>query len=445
MSRPLAALCLVALLAPATAFAHALESLRDVAFHPNDANTFVATYSEGGGGLLITHDHGQSFQLLCTAATTGRPEGNSAPPLAVMTGDGHLLVGTFRGLFRDDGHACNFQPVSELRDLYVWRLLNDPDDPSVVYALTSSGSGADNAAFRSRDNGASWSAIGSPEVAFFQNLSIAKPPDGIRRMSLSVCKLRMPGEDCSLRVSTDEGLSFTTLPLPEALSLTVLGFDRQNPARIYAVGDGPGVGESALALFVNDNAGSLDGWKNLAPLAELGTFSLPAEGGLWLVDPSAKCLLHVSSDGALTQAAGATCFVVNPYTGEHLLCEGWRMAQASPTGASLGGAVLDMNSVAALVACGPGFDVTALCTDQLIVGWCEVSHFPSAPFCGHVLEPLPKDAGVPVLDAGVAASPDSGCQTHRGGSAVWSLLLALALRGLRRGDRHRDQAVREAA
>ncbi|HEX5655604.1 MAG TPA: hypothetical protein VFX59_00345, partial [Polyangiales bacterium] len=428
-------------IAPSAVHAHALESLRDVAFHPTDASALVVSYAEGGGGLLISRDHGRSFQLLCTSAITGRPESNAAPPLVLLSGDGHLLVGTFRGLFRDDGHGCNFQRVPELADGYVWQLVNDPDDPAVVYALTASGGGASNAALRSRDNGASWSPISPPEPAFFQNLRIEKQADGTRRMLLSVCKpaTATTVEACELRSSLDEGMTFSVLALPPELSLTVLGTDVVNPMRLYAVGDGPVV-VSALALFINDSAGAPSEWKTAAKLSELGTFLLPKEGGLWLADPSERTLLHVLPGAAIgsRDVAGASSFVRNPLTGEYLLARGFTMTQASASAAAEGPVVLDMNSVAQLVTCGPGNDVGRLCSEQLVVGWCEVSHFPAAPFCAPLLAPAASDAApapsAPV-DAGLAAAPaePSGCRVQPGdtgwpGSALLLVLAALAVR-----------------
>ena len=125
---------------------------------------------------MITHDGGHSFRLDCMSYVMGERTIDSLLPEVAYTADGHLVVATFNGLFRDDGHGCGFVRAPELSDDYVAGLTVDPTGSTTLYALTSSG-GQQNGIFRSLDQGASWTLFGPLEDAFFRRLDVVVRPE----------------------------------------------------------------------------------------------------------------------------------------------------------------------------------------------------------------------------------------------------------------------------
>ena len=440
-----------------TAFAGPLETLRSIAFHPSDPETYAAVFNEAGGGLLITHDGGASFQLACMSYVTGERTIDSLLPLVSYTADGHLLVATFDGLFRDDGRSCGFTRAPELGDDYVAGLTVDPGDPRMVYALTSSG-GQQNVIFRSADQGATWSQFGEPEDAYFRRLDIVALPGGGRRFYVSLAKIVGSGTKLvpTVRVSDDEGATFTDYAFPQESDMTIVGVDAHDPERIYAVAPDPkGSGDKILR---NDAHGDPQAWTELGTVQSLGSFETPPEGGFLLVDLGARQLLrsNAAQDGIeLVDAAEITCFERSPLVNQSFSCANFRLLGADSTGLHTDQLVYDMNQLDAFVSCGADGDALRVsCLPQLTYGWCGATHFPDAPLCRGLL--AQKDAGCAApsdcTDAGMqpaaTKAKTSSCaisaQRSSGGSFAASLLFfALARLVRRRGARaSKDRPIR---
>src|SRR5688572_25640837 len=92
-------------LAPSPSLAGPVERLAQVLLHPAHPELIAVRYENGGGGLVVSRDGGRSFRLLCGAAMNLEGERVSS---AAATGDGQLVLGTFTGTLRDDGHGCGF-------------------------------------------------------------------------------------------------------------------------------------------------------------------------------------------------------------------------------------------------------------------------------------------------------------------------------------------------
>jgi hypothetical protein len=434
-----------------------LETLRAVAFRPGDPATFAAVYNEAGGGLLITRDGGQHFGLTCMTAISGETEIGRRLPSVVWTPDGHLLVATFSGVFRDDGMACGFSRIAELGDQYVSELVTDPDQPGILYALTSTGGAALNTVYRSLDQGLSWTPLFSPENVYFRRLRIVRLPDGRRRMVFGVAKPRSDQVtlDTVLRVSDDEGQTFVEHTYPDAADMRLLGVDGADPSRVYAQRVSPD--GMSRTILMNPALGDPTAWLELGQVQDVGSFVTPPGGGFFLVDLGMRQLLRgdFSSEPyklSLVDGADVTCFEENPAVGQFYSCASSRLRGADAAGAAAEPALLDFNELDAMVDCPGRPDLAASCLPQLDYGWCGATHFPGAPLCLELhAEPAPPgDAGT-LPDAGSEqpSAKSSGCAISPARpsqpASPWRwLVLTAGLWLSRRGTRRKARALNDA-
>ncbi len=436
-----------------SAAAGPLETLRAIAFHPSDPATYAAVFNEAGGGLLITRDGGQSFRLACMSYVTGKSTIDGLLPNALYTSSGHLVVATFRGLFRDDGTGCSFARAQELGDAYVTGLTADPHQPDVLYAMTSSG-GQQNAIYRSADQGATWSPFGALEDAFFRRLDIVTMPDGHRRFYVSLARIEDTTSyavTAALRISDDEGASYVEHVFPHDSDMTLAGVDALLPERVYALAPEPD--HSGTKVLLNDAAGAPEGWRELGTVQSPGNFELLPGGGFFLVDVGARQLfrLNDSQDGlVLADAADITCFEQSPLTGERFSCATWSMFEADASGARTDRVIYDMNWLDAVVSCGDQ-DVVASCVPQFDYGWCGVTHYPEAPLCqelrgeggakgcGGQGQPACADAGA---EPPASKPKANGCALTPGSTRPRSWVLLAGLACALRARRGRGRSIR---
>src|SRR5262245_57021730 len=89
---------------PTPAAAGELERLQQILINERDPQLIGLRYGFGGSGLMVSHDGGKRFELLCSNAIE--------PNLNVLSGmfapDGTLLAGHFNGLYRDTGDSCGW-------------------------------------------------------------------------------------------------------------------------------------------------------------------------------------------------------------------------------------------------------------------------------------------------------------------------------------------------
>jgi hypothetical protein len=68
---------------------------------------------------------------------------------AAFDGQGVLHMGIFGGMVRDDGVGCAWEATGPFADQWVSDITNHPTDPSVLFAITSSGGeGKTNGVYR---------------------------------------------------------------------------------------------------------------------------------------------------------------------------------------------------------------------------------------------------------------------------------------------------------
>ncbi|MBX3276175.1 MAG: hypothetical protein KF729_38335 [Sandaracinaceae bacterium] len=152
-----ASLVLASLLLPATAAAHGRPAfVGQIVFHPTDPDVIVA---RGTWGLAITEDGGASWRWLC-AAVAG-VDATREDPAILVTPDGSILFGTYDGLARSTPDRCAFERPAALDGRFVIDLAPDASEPSVVWAIATSG-GEPDEVFRSADEGRTFRRVGMP-------------------------------------------------------------------------------------------------------------------------------------------------------------------------------------------------------------------------------------------------------------------------------------------
>lgn len=422
--------------------AHAgpVERLVNVAFHPTDAKTYVLSYAEAGGGLLVTHDGGATFRVACTSSIVKERSLGLSRSAVAVTGDGHILHGRFGGLMRGSPDGCGFVPVPLFDDQSVTDIVVDPDAPSTVYALTSIAE-KPNGMFKSTDNGATFEPVGKTEPAFFNRLRITKLSDGKRRFYQSLARPTADGNSAYLvRSSDDEGLSWTEKSLKGAAyaEFRLLAVDRSNPERIYAAaGRADADGE---VLLVNENAGDPEKWEQVGSLIGVDSFLTTAAGGFWVVETESGDLLRSDARGRNVAAVATTrpvsCVAENPLTAEMTVCAVWELFHIDAQGSMQGPSIVDFRKVTKFADCGDE-NVAAICEAQMNAGWCTNTHYPASPICLEVPNPIvapQADGGQAsgLNNNGDAGTQDSkaksgGCQVSQGSSLNGSALALFAL------------------
>jgi len=412
---------LCALLVPASlAKAGPVEKFTQLALHPNDPNTLVLRYENAGDGLFYSHDGGKSFELVCGSLVD--PDVTRFGVLAIA-GDGSSLLGAFDGLWRGEAQGCSWQSESSLQGKWVSDLSNDPNDASVMYAITSTGAPAANGVYK-RDAYGNWSALGQQAPLFIDRLRVASLGGGKLRFyqSAVVGSYDPQATDPAryvVRVSNDLAATWIEHEVAapyaaiEGQALRLEAVDPSNPDRL-------------LFSVLRDNAPddvlvSFDQGKTLSKLAQVSGFggaTFAPDGRLWfgdageLADTSqlyglwfARNLESVpkpiSRDYAVRcvsyQAATDTLFVCQPYA----------FGAVDPT-SGVPGVRFELAKAANFASC-TGVDLVGMCKAQLLRGYCGVTHFPEAPLC--------KPYGVLDSVAGCVSGVEAGCSAPLAGAA----------------------------
>lgn len=249
-------------------------------------------------GILVSRDHGKSFDLICEAGAGYA--GNVDPGIAVTAG-GTILAGIAEGIDIGEGDAC------------AWKLAGGPPagqsilDVSVLKgqptaAVALSVSGGQNSVFRSDDAGQSWQQAGSPLPAFFQGITLDVAPSDPGRIYVSGLD-KASGLSAALARSDDSGVTWTVAGIAMAQSRApyLSAIDPNDPDRVYIRLDGtPGT------LLVTGDGGA--SYKSLLTLpGYMQGFALSPDGatvlaggpsdGLWRAPSASYDFKRVKADG----------------------------------------------------------------------------------------------------------------------------------------------------
>lgn len=424
---------------------------------PNDPAHLVvrATY-----GVLVSRDAGRTWDWVCEAGVGYA----NYDPMIGLTADGSTLAGLYQGLAASRDGACDFRLVdggwagASVVDLAVRR--GAPHEVLLVASFTGqpdAGAGAPDRAFRSGDDGRTFTKAGDLP-GNFQALTIDVAPSDASRIYVSGL-VRAPGQPMagSLARSVDGGATWTVTPIANLGATTapyVAAIDPVSADTVYVRSSGvPG------RLFVTRDGGAsfTQVW---AAAGFLKAFALSPDGatvvaggpaGLFAADTKTLAFAKRSTLGAtcLTWAAAGL------YACAKEKSAGFELGVSTDGGATFA-PVMHLPCVRGPLSCGEATSVGSACG----AAWPAVAQQIGQPWCG-------KDGGAPPNAGGAggatggaggaggsgeiaprsspgAASSGCGCELARrvpGGDPVAVIALAVgsaaAVRRARRGLRVR--------
>jgi hypothetical protein len=341
-------------------------------------------------GVLISRDGGTTWDWLCEAAL-GIGSTQAIDPSLAITANGTIVAGVVDKLLSSSDMGCDWSaagcPVAgpKLIDLTV-----RPDNAHVVLALASTavsvgdgdaggGSGADaggcpsasidagvgdsgigylNQVYESTDDGAHWSALGTPLSSTAQPTTLEVAATDPHRIYVSAYREIGDQRDSILFVSLDDAATWTERltppfdPVTEAAAY-IAAVDPTDANRVYLRTGGLG----ASRLFVTANAGA--------------TFDIPLTFsrqmlGFALSPDGSEVYAGGPADGIYAAARGAPSFQkVSPLGVLCLATDGadlWACSTEGPNGFIAGvsadqgatfTAKLHLNGIAAPLACSP--------------------------------------------------------------------------------------------
>lgn len=409
-----------ALLVAPSAEAGPLEELVQVALHPSNPNRMVVRYRYSGEGLFYSDDAGKTWRLLCGQAIEASFA--SAGPIA-MTDDGTVLMGVFDGLWEGVAGGCIWTKVPLFEGIWVSDVEIDPTNPSAAFAVTGANTaGAMNGVAR-RDPSGSWSQLGSTDDVMILGLRAVATASGVRLYEDALRGLGMPLLSPVMRVSDDQGQSWTEFPVdtgdasPTQGSLRLEGVDPSNPDRI--VGAFIRADANDTVLVSNDRGQT---FTEYLTITDFGGIAFAPDGRVWIadqgsIDPTAPTGLWyaASLDAPATRLNDLAVRGLGYGVGETLYaCQRSEFGSIDVQNGAFQ-SLFTLNDLAEFVSC-PGVDMAATCKSQLCLGYCGPGHFAVAPiccayddqYCGpKLVDPsqvrCESDAGVP--DASVTKPP----------------------------------------
>ena len=412
------------------ASADAIEQLVQLARHPTDPRTFAIRYRYGGEGLVVTHDGGEHFALLCSSAIDPRQARQGTLAIAA---DGTTFLGVFKGLFQDDGKGCGWHLEPSLNGHWVSDLVHDPIDPDTLCLTTASGGeGVKNGVYR-RSTGSGWAPVGTQGAAIITRLHVVRV-DGGRRFYQSVLRGTSPADsdgespqpDYVVRHSDDNGETWTAHAFgPTDGTLRLQGVDPSDPDRLVATLSYLDQGSEVL---VSEDRGET--WSAWLRLGAFGGLAFAPDGRVWIGDagnlraPLSQGLFYaeslVAEPNLLTDAYPVSCL---GFVDEGLLlaCQRFAAGHVSTADGSFQ-ETFRFDKLERFIQC----DGTLASGCERL--YCRPSHFPNAPACEPYRElstpeqladasaPTPSvpastgsaDGGVPGADASVEGGPSGG-------------------------------------
>ena len=476
---------------PGEAHAGDPDELVKIAPRPPGSKVVALASMNGGNGLVYSRDGGETFSALCTRIATAVVETSRGPDpvfmpsfeTLIVTHDERVLVGSFHGLWIDDGHGCGWELLPEMRS-YVSVLVHDPLDPKIIYGATATGGGADNGIFRFNEDG-SFDVVGATDTYPIYSLKVVELPGGGRRFyKLFVTEQVLFDIDAGVPVEltdaeippqgtrsipsysvaySDDGaetwIEHVIGPDEGAGSLRIEAVDPTNPDRLVMSLRRFGGGGTPDILLVSDDRGATRReWHSVLAVSAV-TFA--PDGQLWIGDSGegsvdrSRGLWHAASTDSAPE------LVTDAYKTN---CAEWRDGKLEVCSLDRYG-VADLTSGELTPSFSAGTLATAhVCEDKDVVATCQQSfctgrckHWPDAPFCveqyqatlescGRPAETAPADASVapePTTsdDAGPTppAADDGGCGCRIAGrperrsatGALLSVLIAVVV-GVRR-------------
>ena len=200
-----------------SAFAGPVEQLSQVALHPTDSKVMVLRYRDGGDGFFYSGDAGKSWALMCLSAIDINVPRSG--PIAV-TGDGHVMMGVFQGLYTDDAKGCGWEKDPFIGDVWVSNVIPDPTDSNVMFVATSKGGTGILNGIVKRDANGELSDFGKKEELLVTRLRVVEREGGLRfyesvlkgQIKVVINGMEMDAPNYLIRYSDDDAETFTEFP-----------------------------------------------------------------------------------------------------------------------------------------------------------------------------------------------------------------------------------------
>jgi len=185
-----------------------------------DPLTTSTVYAAGPGGVWKTTDSGRTWQYSSyglRGPVTGLVPHPSSPGL--------LYASTGSGVFRTTDAGVRWTPIGNIEERRVDRLEIDHKDPHNLYAIAE---GLETELLKSTDDGLSWTKLSLPQAASgtVYPLRIAVHPQDSQLLLLACWQ--------GLFRSTDQGASWRSAGTWQDNRPTAFAFDPQDAGRIYA-------------------------------------------------------------------------------------------------------------------------------------------------------------------------------------------------------------------
>lgn len=454
-----------------------VEALNGIFVDPKDPKSLALRYFNGGGGLLLSSDQGKSFRFLCN--TGANPQISRDTSAMMLRADGSLLLGVFDGLWSGDKNACGFARVKSFEGKWVNDFALDPIDPTVTYAITSSGA-QNNGIYKNDGKSAAWSAFGSQDMILIGRLHVVALPSGKRRFYQSAVRGTYDTIDMTtgqmvqnpkyiIRVSNDDGKTWTEHAFgPTDGTLRLVAVDPDNPDQLVASvvrGDNSAPDDAEPDDLVwSATQGSAGSFKLIGQVTIYGGVAFLPDGRMFYGDISqnSKALYEVAKLGdkpkQLRQDFKAGCLTYDAQSSRLYACSDRLFGTIDPKAGTFS-KLYDMSKADAFAQCKGQPPAADRCQEQLLAAYCGITHFPSAAICaGYHLSAdagsfmtTGSDAAVSSSDGG--AQPSAAGKSGGGGGCAVSgvsaprgrvlplLCLGACILGLRRRHRRRRGAA----
>ena len=197
---------------------------------PSDPSFVVARTTFG---LLVSHDHGQTFAWVCESAIGVRD--NEDPAIAILGASSVAVAGAF-GLALSADSACDWALAGEAAGATPIDVAAERAHPEHAIALLNAAGGGPGATLlETLDSGAHWAPVGVPLPAdlWAETADIA-PSDG-DRLYVSGTAVDGSSNQGMVMSSRDHGKTWSRTPidLDGAASVFIGAVDPTNPDRVY--------------------------------------------------------------------------------------------------------------------------------------------------------------------------------------------------------------------
>jgi hypothetical protein len=434
-----------------------------IVFSPSNPNVVVTRASFA---LLPSTDDGKTWTYLCED-TLGLPSTTYEDPELAFTASGALVAGLGAptiGLDVSNDLGCGWNCIGgDLANQQIADTVVRPDSPHEVLALTGTfgiiDGGSYSQVFDSTDDGATWTALGSPIDSTYVVTTIDVAANDPARIYVSATLDYGPTRTAWLLVSMDTGQTWTPQQIPQFLgdqaggetSIFIGAVDPTDENRVYLRSNGSVDGGQSRLYVTTDGGMTFTIAKDFAVEAaglalegELLGFALAPDGSEIYVGTKESGLWRASSTdmsfSLINDTVGVQCLATrqtangpelwacgNEYKGPPGNPGNFIVGRSTDDGVTFETLLATLTSLSGIAQCGSassaGFacstmaNASAACTCDEYTAFCMNTEVNNAcTGCGQTGLPV-DDGGTPVDGGGGGASSSGGADAATEGDA----------------------------